>query len=92
MSERTLTWVLWWYFDTSCSRFRFYFVTVCGRDLSVSPALRIWKLGRLCVKLAETTKRLELGVLDAVVVVGDLQQELRVVVYDGFEGLARVWS
>ena len=46
----------------------------------------------MCVKLAETTKRLELGVLDAVVVVGDLQQELRVVVYDGFEGLARVWS
>jgi hypothetical protein len=36
------------------------------------------------VKLWKTTKRLELGVLDALV--GDLQQELRFLVYDGSEG------
>lgn len=38
----------------------------------------------VCVKLRKTTKRLELGVLDALV--GDLQQELRFLVYDGSEG------
>jgi hypothetical protein len=57
---------------------------LCGRSESISCSQILKGRWCVCVKLWKTTKRLELGVLDALV--GDLQQELRFLVYDGSEG------